>query len=157
MAVHQLQRDLRVALVVFGQQRRQAPGGARVDGADAQCAVGLGVGRDGAAGFIDQCKDAFAIPQKQLTGGTDLQPSARTGEQHGAQFVFQLFDARGDIGRHAVQVLSRQRNTAALGHRLDHPELAQFHGSLPLSSELLINHLFAAPGLTDIDFCKHCG
>ena len=99
------------------------------------------MGLHGTPGLVDQRQDLLAIADKHLARRADAQPPARTGKQRGAQLTLQLFDPGGDIRRHAMQLLSRQRDAAALCHRLDHTQLAKLHGSLLMITEIFIYHL----------------
>lgn len=137
-AGYQLQSDLWKALMEFCQQWRQAPASAGFDGADAQDAAGFGLAVDRPFGLIHQGQDALAVAEKDFPVRTDFQPTAGADKQAGAQLAFQLLEAVGDVGGHAMQLFGRSGNAAGAGDRFHHFQLAQFHCSFPVRSGLSI-------------------
>jgi hypothetical protein len=122
--------------MVFGQQRRQAATGAGFHCADAQLAAGNRVVVDGTLGLFHQREDALAVVEKHFPCGTDRQPAPGANEQRGTQLAFQLLDACGDVGRHAVQLQGGLGHAAGLCHGFHHFQLGQFHRSVPVITEV---------------------
>lgn len=135
-AGYQFEADVGIASMVFRQQRWQAAAGAGLYRADPQGAPRDSVGVHRAFGFVHQGQDAFAVIKEDFTGGADRQPASGTDEQRRAQFAFQLFDARGDVRRHAMQLRRGLSHAAGLRHGSHHLQLGHFHCSVPLISEV---------------------
>jgi hypothetical protein len=65
-------------------------------------------------GFVRQPEQALRVRQQQLAFGRQHQPAALLAKQRPAQPLFQLLDAGGDVGLHAVQLAGRAQHAAFL-------------------------------------------
>ncbi|MNV98546.1 hypothetical protein D3C71_1938110 [compost metagenome] len=80
-----------------------------------------------AHGFFAQCQDTVGITEKVMAHRRKAQSLFFTDKQIGAQFLFELTQACGQVRGDAVQLLCGTGDGAGFGDAAKHAELGQIH------------------------------
>jgi hypothetical protein len=80
------------------------------------------------------------VVEQELAGRGEMQALALAYEELDAQLGFELANARGDVGLHAVELFRRARHAAGLHHGAEDMEIGQIHRSCPEMVTIIIIH-----------------
>jgi hypothetical protein len=105
--------------------------GRRGDRRDPQlAALGVGGGRRGPAGLVEQAQDTARVPGVRGTGVGQPQPAPVRGDQGDAERLLQRGDRGGHRGLGDHQLLRRGPHRTAVGHGQEAAELVEGHRCL---------------------------
>ena len=79
------------------------------------------------AGACGEAKKLIGIAEQGASGRRELQPAAFAHEKLHLQILFQLADACGDVGLHAVQALGRMGDAAGFDNGAEDMQVGEFH------------------------------
>ncbi|MNL05015.1 hypothetical protein D3C87_1255950 [compost metagenome] len=117
--------------MVARQQRRQVNGGGAVHGAEHEFASRLPP-LHRRVGFIVQGEQFGGVVQQDFSRRRQLQPLTLAHEQLNAKLLFELLEPCRQVGWHPVQAFSGPGDGAFFRHRLEDPQLAEFHTFLQI-------------------------
>ena len=126
----QVKVNLGVALVIGGQQRRDAHRRRAFQRSEGKGALRVFT-RHGQPRLMDQVEDAPGIFEEVPTRRRQAQAALLANEQLYTQVLLQLLDARGQVRRHPMDVLRGGADAALLCHGLEDLQLHQVHRHSP--------------------------
>ena len=138
----QLQRHGGIAAVVFAERTGQPHGRRALHGAQPQQAAGVLLVH-GLASFAGKIQQAVGVAEQRAAGGRHVHALALADEELHAQVLFQLADARRDVGLHPMQLLGGAGDAAGADDSAENVQVDQIHRSQSKMIIIIIIHFLA--------------
>jgi hypothetical protein len=122
-----------MAPIVFGERTREPDGGRAFHGAETEDAAWSWI-LHGCTRFIREAQQPIGVVEQDLAGWREVQAFARANEKRDSKLVFELANARRDVGLHTMQPLGGAGHATMAHHGREYPQVGQVHASLPVNN-----------------------